>query len=144
MRASVQQLRELAIFFGVVSGVGCGTMYYLIQKSFTKKDYYTGALEKLESQPSALETIGAPPLKVHHLSLMDQYNHVDKSAAQIKIPISGSLLTGHLFSTAIRDHVNQRWELQDVILKLEDGKNIPIYHSNTPLQGETEAIVNVS
>ncbi|XP_018424561.1 PREDICTED: cytochrome c oxidase assembly factor 1 homolog [Nanorana parkeri] len=132
MPASWQQLRNLAIFFGVMSSSGCATMYYLIQKSFTKKEYFTEAIEKLESQPSALEIIGAPPLKVHHLKLMDKYNHVDKSTAQIKIPVSGSLLTGNLCTSAVRDHLNQRWSLQEVVLELKNGQNIPIFHSNIP------------
>ncbi|KAM9308223.1 cytochrome c oxidase assembly factor 1 homolog [Gastrophryne carolinensis] len=130
MPASIRQLKDLAIFFGVVSSAGCGTMYYLIQKSFAKKEYYTAAVEKLESQPSALKIIGAPPLKVHFLNLMDKYNHVDKSSAQIKIPVSGSLLAGELCSTAVRDHQNQRWDLQDVTLQLNNGETIQIYHSN--------------
>ncbi|XP_073486658.1 cytochrome c oxidase assembly factor 1 homolog isoform X2 [Aquarana catesbeiana] len=132
MPASWQQLRQLAIFFTVVSSTGCATMYYMIQKSFSKKEYFTGAIEKLESKPSALEIIGAPPLKVHTLRLMDKYNHVDKSTAQIKIPVSGSLLAGNLCSSAVRDHLNQRWDLQDVVLELDNGQSIPIYHSNIP------------
>lgn len=57
--------------------------YFFITESFAKKDYYTRAIEKLESQPSALEVIGAPPLKVHFLKLADKYNHVDESTAKV-------------------------------------------------------------
>lgn len=59
------------------------TFYIFIAESFSKKEYFTGAIEKLESMPSALEIIGAPPLKIHTLRLLNKYNHVDKSTAQV-------------------------------------------------------------
>ncbi|XP_072268256.1 cytochrome c oxidase assembly factor 1 homolog [Pyxicephalus adspersus] len=144
MPASMQQLTQLAVFFGVLSSSGCAAMYYMIQKSFSKKEYYTKAIEMLESQSSALETIGAPPLKVHFLNLADKSNHVDKSSAKVKIPVSGSLLAGNLCSSAVRDHVNQRWDLRDVVLELKNGQSIPIYHSNIPESDQEETSPNAS
>ncbi|KAM5158365.1 cytochrome c oxidase assembly factor 1 homolog isoform 2-T2 [Mantella aurantiaca] len=144
MPASLQQLKQLAVFFSVLTSSGCITMYYLIQKSFSQKEYYTEAIEKLQSQPSALEIIGAPPLKVHSLRLTDKYNYVDKSTAQIKIPVSGALLSGSLCSSAVRDQLNQRWNLLDVILELDNGQSIQIYHSDIPAADQKESSPNAS
>ncbi|XP_073406136.1 cytochrome c oxidase assembly factor 1 homolog [Dendrobates tinctorius] len=129
MPVPLMNLRQMAIYLGVVSGGGCAMMYYLIQKSFAKKEYYLDALQKLQSQSNVLEMLGAPPLKVHNLRLTDRYNHVDKTTAQIKIPVSGTTMGGYLYSTAVKDQFSRRWNLQDVILKLNNGESIPIYHS---------------
>ncbi|XP_063778527.1 cytochrome c oxidase assembly factor 1 homolog isoform X1 [Pseudophryne corroboree] len=180
MPVPLRNLQQMALYLGVVSGGGCAMMYYLIQKSFASKEYYLAALEKLESQSKVLEMIGAPPLKVHYLRLLDKYNHVDQSTAQktlssipefqtflqgvlhvflcatgvgpglrtdctdwkkhsmIKIPVSGTILAGYLYTTAVRDSYNRRWNLQDVILKLNNGYSVPIYHSS--VSGEKEEI----
>ncbi|KAG9475935.1 hypothetical protein GDO78_002810 [Eleutherodactylus coqui] len=79
-----KNLKELAIFLGIFSGGGCTLMYFLIQKSFSQRDYYLRALQKLESQSDVLEMLGAPPLKVHNLRLLDKYNRVDKTTAQVE------------------------------------------------------------
>ncbi|KAG8572601.1 hypothetical protein GDO81_012100 [Engystomops pustulosus] len=130
MPVPLKNLQQLALYFGVVSGGGCAMMYYLIQKSFAQKEYYLDALEKLESQSNVLEMLGAPPLKVHNLRLTDRYNRVDKTTAQIKIPVSGSTMGGHLYSTAVKDQFSRRWNLQDVLLKLNNGEDVSIYHSD--------------
>ncbi|XP_075683173.1 cytochrome c oxidase assembly factor 1 homolog isoform X3 [Rhinoderma darwinii] len=130
MPVPLRKLQQLALYLGVVSGGGCAMMYYLIQKSFAQKGYYLDALQKLESQSDVLDMLGAPPLKVHNLRLTDKYNHVDKTTAQIKIPVSGTTMGGYLYSTAVKDQFSRRWNLQDVILKLNNGENVPVYHSD--------------
>ncbi|XP_066440865.1 cytochrome c oxidase assembly factor 1 homolog [Eleutherodactylus coqui] len=125
-----KNLKELAIFLGIFSGGGCTLMYFLIQKSFSQRDYYLRALQKLESQSDVLEMLGAPPLKVHNLRLLDKYNRVDKTTAQIKIPVSGATRGGYLYSKAVKDQVHQRWNLQEVMLKLNNGVSVPIYNSD--------------
>ncbi|XP_069586284.1 cytochrome c oxidase assembly factor 1 homolog [Ranitomeya imitator] len=130
MPVPLRNLQQMAIYLGVVSGGGCAMMYYLIQKSFAQKEYYLDALQKLQSQSNVLEMLGAPPLKVHNLRLTDRYNHVDKTTAQIKIPVSGTTMGGYLYSTAVKDQFSRRWNLQDVMLKLNNGESVPIYHSD--------------
>ncbi|CAI9593156.1 unnamed protein product, partial [Staurois parvus] len=120
--------------FTVMCPVGSLGMYYLLLQSFRKKNFFTEAIEKLESQPSALEILGAPPLKVHNLKLLDEHNRVAVSSARIRIPVSGSLSAGHLCSSAVRDQSNERWNLLDVVLELENGQSIPIYHSGIPAE----------
>ncbi|XP_075068628.1 cytochrome c oxidase assembly factor 1 homolog [Mixophyes fleayi] len=142
MPVPLRNLQQMALYLGVVSGGGCAMMYYLIQKSFASKEYYLAALEKLESESKVLDMIGAPPLKVHYLRLLDKYNHVDQSTAQIKIPVSGTILAGYLYTTAVKDHFNKRWNLQDVILKLNNGHSVPIYNSSMPGEKEENAATN--
>ncbi|CAJ0932069.1 unnamed protein product, partial [Ranitomeya imitator] len=105
-------------------------MFLKISESFAQKEYYLDALQKLQSQSNVLEMLGAPPLKVHNLRLTDRYNHVDKTTAQIKIPVSGTTMGGYLYSTAVKDQFSRRWNLQDVMLKLNNGESVPIYHSD--------------
>ncbi|KAM4027773.1 cytochrome c oxidase assembly factor 1 homolog isoform 1-T5 [Anomaloglossus baeobatrachus] len=130
MPVPLKNLQQLAIYATIVSGGGCAMMYYLIQKSFSQKEYYLDALQKLQSHSSVLERLGAPPLKVHNLRLTDRYNHVDKTTAQIKIPVSGTTMAGYLYSTAVKEQFSRRWNLQDVVLKLNNGESVPIYHSD--------------
>ncbi|KAM4706163.1 cytochrome c oxidase assembly factor 1 homolog [Rhinophrynus dorsalis] len=129
MPIPLKNLQQMALYLGVVSGGGCALMYYFMQKTFAKKEYYLAALEKLNSQSQALEILGAPPLKVHYLRLTDQMNRVNQSTAQIKIPVSGALSAGYLYTKSVRDSMNNRWQLQEVILQLNNGQRIPIYNS---------------
>ncbi|XP_075442693.1 cytochrome c oxidase assembly factor 1 homolog isoform X2 [Ascaphus truei] len=145
MPVPLKNLQQMALYLGVVSGGGCALMYYFMQKTFAKKEYYLAALDQLRSQSQALEALGAPPLKVHNLRLTDRKNRVDQSTAQIKIPVSGAKSTGHLYTTSIKDSLHSRWCLQEVILQLNNGQRIPIYHSNMPGGNvEEELETNVS
>ena len=80
----------------------------------------------MHSHSEALEALGTP-LNIHYLQLTDKYNFVDIADAQLKIPISGSRSTGHLYVTSSRDAPFNRWHLQEVFLKLKDGQQIPIF-----------------
>jgi len=83
-------------------------------------------LEQLQGHPEALEALGTP-LNVHCLRLTDKYNFVDIAEAQLKIPVSGPKSEGHLHVISSRDAPFQRWHLQEVFLKLEDGQQIPVF-----------------
>lgn len=52
-------------------------------EKFVESDYHRLALQKLEACPVAMESLGAPPLKVHNIHLTDRNNHVDQHTAQV-------------------------------------------------------------
>ncbi|XP_077413580.1 cytochrome c oxidase assembly factor 1 homolog isoform X2 [Vanacampus margaritifer] len=84
MRASTSKLQQLAIFTTLLTGSGLGTMYYLMQKKFAGSDYYKLALQKLESCSDAMESLGAPPLKIHNIHLTDRDNRQAQQTAQME------------------------------------------------------------
>ncbi|XP_028831118.1 cytochrome c oxidase assembly factor 1 homolog isoform X2 [Denticeps clupeoides] len=96
-------------------------------KKFAASEYHRLALECLNAHTTAMENLGAPPLKVHNLHLTDRYNSMDQTRAQIKIPVTGSKTGGYLYATSIRDAQINRWHLQEAILQLRDGKQIDIF-----------------
>ncbi|XP_023253988.1 cytochrome c oxidase assembly factor 1 homolog [Seriola lalandi dorsalis] len=124
MRVSTSHLQQLAIFTTVLTGGGVGIMYYLMQKKFSTSDYHRLALQKLEACPAAMETIGAPPLKVYNIHLIDRHNRVDQNTAQMKIPVTGSKTGGYLYVFSVRDHDTNRWSLEQAVLKLREGQTI--------------------
>ncbi|XP_067109048.1 cytochrome c oxidase assembly factor 1 homolog isoform X1 [Osmerus mordax] len=124
MRVSTNQLQQLAIFTTVFTGGCIGTMYYLIQKEFQNSEYYQLALKKLEANPVAMESLGAPPLKVYNIHLTDRHNQVNHQSAQIKIPVKGGVTGGYLYTSSIRDTDTKSWNLRLAMLHVREGQQI--------------------
>ncbi|RVE61045.1 hypothetical protein OJAV_G00166790 [Oryzias javanicus] len=121
MRVPIHHLQRLTIFTTILTGGGVGTMYYLMQKNFAGCDYHRLAVRQLEACPVAMESLGAPPLRVHNIHLTDRYNRVDHQAAQIKIPVTGSKTGGYLYTCSIREPQTNNWRLKQAELHLREG-----------------------
>lgn len=121
MRISIKNLQQLTVFTTMFTGGGVATMYYLMQKKFAASEYYQLALHKLEKCAYAMESLGAPPLKVHNLHLTDRQNYIDQQRAQIKIPVTGEKTGGYLYSSSQRDPSTNRWCLKQAVLQLREG-----------------------
>ncbi|XP_058249887.1 cytochrome c oxidase assembly factor 1 homolog [Hemibagrus wyckioides] len=127
MSRTTNLLQQMTIFVTVVTGGGCGMMYYLMQKNFAKSEYYQSAVEQLNDHSTAMANLGAPPLKIHNIHLTDRYNRVDHAIAQLKIPVTGPKTGGYLYTASSRDAVMNRWQLQRVALQLKTGETIQIF-----------------
>ncbi|XP_054452047.1 cytochrome c oxidase assembly factor 1 homolog [Anoplopoma fimbria] len=136
MRVSTSHLQQLTIFTTLLTGGGIGTMYYLLQKKFVESDYHRLALQKLEACPVAMESLGAPPLKVHNIHLTDRNNRIDQHTAKIKIPVTGSETGGYLYTASIRDPDTNRWSLKQAVLKLREGHTIDLLDPPPPASTE--------
>lgn len=139
MRVSTSQLQQLTIFTTVLTGAGISTMYYLMQKKFLESDYHKLALQKLEACPVAMESLGAPPLKVHNIHLTDRNNRIDQHTAQIKIPVTGSETGGYVYTSSVRDTDTNRWCLKQAVLKLKEGQTIDLLNPPPPAAAQTQA-----
>ncbi|XP_049604394.1 cytochrome c oxidase assembly factor 1 homolog isoform X4 [Syngnathus scovelli] len=131
MRISTNKLQQLTIFTTLLTGGGIGTMYYLMQKKFAESDYHKLPLQKLEACTVAMESLGAPPLKIHNIHLTDRHNRIDHQTAQIKIPVTGSKTGGYLYTSSIRDPLTNRWSVKLAVLRLKEGETIDLM--NPPL-----------
>ncbi|XP_007895813.1 cytochrome c oxidase assembly factor 1 homolog [Callorhinchus milii] len=129
MPVSTSALQQMAVYLGIVSGGGCAVMYYLIQKGFSKSEYYKLGLEQLNKHNKALEILGAPPLQVRNIRLFDKSNCVDGNSAKIKIPVGGTKSAGYLHTFSVRDTAQKRWSLQEAVLQLNSGQHVLIYPS---------------
>ncbi|KAM4623573.1 cytochrome c oxidase assembly factor 1 homolog [Polymixia lowei] len=129
MRVSTSKLQQLTIFTTVLTGAGIGTMYYLMQKNFFNSEYHRLAVQRLETCSVAMESLGAPPLKVHNIHLFDRNNHVDHYTAQIKIPVTGSKTGGYLYTSSHRDPITNRWNLKMAVLQLREGQTIDLLNT---------------
>ncbi|XP_035805352.1 cytochrome c oxidase assembly factor 1 homolog isoform X1 [Amphiprion ocellaris] len=158
MRVSTSQLQQLTIFTTVLTGGGVGTMYYLLQnlllsylnsspcsssvsEKFAESGYHKLALQKLESCPFAMESLGAPPLKVHNIHLTDRNNRIAQHTAQIKIPVTGSKTGGYLYTSSFRDPDTNSWSLKQAVLKLREGQTIDLLNSS-PVASQTQVAEN--
>ncbi|XP_071348055.1 cytochrome c oxidase assembly factor 1 homolog isoform X3 [Trachinotus anak] len=138
MRVSTSHLQQLAIFTTVLTGGGVGTMYYLLQKKLSGSAYHRLALQKLEECPVAMETLGAPPLKVYNIHLSDRHNRMDRDTAQMKIPVTGSNTGGYLYVSSVRDPDTNRWSLEQAVLKLREGATINLLTPPPPAATHTQ------
>ncbi|XP_034542720.1 cytochrome c oxidase assembly factor 1 homolog [Notolabrus celidotus] len=138
MRVSTSHLQQLTIFTTMLTGGGIGTMYYLQQKRFSDSDYHRLALQKLEDCPIAMESLGAPPLKVHNIHLSDRHNRVDTYTSQIKIPVTGSKDGGYLYTSSIRDPDTNTWSLKQAVLRLREGQIINLLNPSSAVALTTE------
>ncbi|XP_029971157.1 cytochrome c oxidase assembly factor 1 homolog [Salarias fasciatus] len=136
MRISTSHLQQLTIFTTVLTGGGITTMYCLMQSKFAESDYHRLAVRELESCPLAMESLGAPPLKVHNIHLTDRDNRIDQRSAQLKIPVTGSKTGGYLYTTSFRDFNTNRWTLKQAVLRLREGQTINLLR---PPAGATAA-----
>ncbi|KAF4089547.1 hypothetical protein AMELA_G00068000 [Ameiurus melas] len=137
MGHSTNLLQQMTIFVTVVTGGGCGMMYYLMQSEWSKSrfrtiklaksEYYRSAVEQLNHHSTAMANLGAPPLKIHNIHLTDRYNRIDHTVAQLKIPVTGMKTGGYLYTTSNRDAIMNRWQLQRVALQLKTGETIEIF-----------------
>ncbi|KAJ8406942.1 hypothetical protein AAFF_G00292180 [Aldrovandia affinis] len=142
MPASIKSLQQMAIFVTLFTGGGCSMMYYLMQKNFARSEYYRLAMEHLAAHPAAMESLGAPPLKAHNIHLSDRHNRMDHTSAQVKIPVTGTKAGGYLYMSSFKDHLLNRWRLQEVVLQLRDGRRIDILTCDAEASdhnGETNA-----
>ncbi|XP_026169270.1 cytochrome c oxidase assembly factor 1 homolog isoform X2 [Mastacembelus armatus] len=140
MGVSTSQLQQLTIFTTVLTGAGVSTMYYLLQKKFSESDYHRLAVEELEACPAAMESLGAPPLKVYNIHLTDRKNCVDQHTAQIKIPVTGSKTGGYLYTSSSRDPATNRWSLKQAVLQLREGQVIDLLSSHQAAAAQTQAM----
>ncbi|XP_023569273.1 cytochrome c oxidase assembly factor 1 homolog isoform X2 [Octodon degus] len=106
------------------TGIG-PLLYYLIQR-LTRAEYYQMALEQLHGHREALEALGSP-LRVHCMPILSKDHLVDIADARLKIPVSGPKAEGCLLTRSTRSAPFQRWNLQEVILELKDGQQIPVF-----------------
>lgn len=132
MRVSTSKLQQLTIFTTIMTGGGVGTMYYLIQKRFSESDFHKLPLERLKECSVAMDSLGAPPLKVHNIHLTDRSNRVDQKTAQIKIPVTGSKTGAYLYTSSVRDPDTNRWSLKQAVLKLREGQTIDLLNPPPP------------
>ncbi|XP_054624896.1 cytochrome c oxidase assembly factor 1 homolog [Dunckerocampus dactyliophorus] len=133
MGVPTSKLQQLTIFTTLLTGGGVSTMYYLMQKKFAESDYHKLALQKLEACTVAMESLGAPPLKVHNIHLTDRDNRMDQQTAQIKIPVTGSKTGGYLYTTSIRDHKTNSWSVKMAVLRLKEGQTINLMNAPSPV-----------
>ncbi|CAN9502963.1 unnamed protein product [Ophioblennius macclurei] len=134
MRVSTSHLQQLTIFTTMLTGGGVTTMYCLMQSKFAQSEYHKLAVQELESSPLAMESLGAPPLKVHNIHLTDRDNRVDQRSAQLKIPVTGSKTGGYLYTSSLRDSETNKWTLTQAVLRLREGHMINLLD---PPQGAT-------
>uniref|UniRef100_A0A3P9K4B1 Ribosomal protein L37 n=1 Tax=Oryzias latipes TaxID=8090 RepID=A0A3P9K4B1_ORYLA len=132
MRVPIHHLQRLTIFTTVLTGGGVGTMYYLMQKNFAGSEYHQLAVRQLKACPVAMESLGAPPLRVHNIHLTDRYNRVDHQAAQIKIPVTGSKTGGYLYTCSHREPQTHKWNLKQAELHLREGSVIDLLNPPPP------------
>uniref|UniRef100_UPI00358FE01A cytochrome c oxidase assembly factor 1 homolog isoform X3 n=1 Tax=Myxine glutinosa TaxID=7769 RepID=UPI00358FE01A len=104
MAVSTRALKQMAIFWGIVSGSGSLLMYCLMQNKLANTEAYKQSLQRLEEHSEATAALGTPPLRTHYVSLSDvKRNHLDASIAQLCIPVSGALSSGMLRTRSVRD-----------------------------------------
>uniref|UniRef100_A0A8C4QJ00 Ribosomal protein L37 n=1 Tax=Eptatretus burgeri TaxID=7764 RepID=A0A8C4QJ00_EPTBU len=129
MALPIRALKQMAIFWGVVSGSGSLIMYCLMQNKLSNTEAYKQSLHHLEEHSEAMAALGTPPLRTHYVSLSDvTQNRLDASNAQLCIPVSGSLSSGMLRTRSARD-VHMGWHVEEAALEMNNGHVITILPS---------------
>ncbi|KAG7274943.1 hypothetical protein CRUP_033615, partial [Coryphaenoides rupestris] len=142
MRVPTYKLQQLAIYTTLLTGGGIGTMYYLMQKKFVNSEFHRLALARLEMSSDAMDSLGAPPLKVHNIHLTDRDNRIDQHTAKMKIPVTGSKTGGYLYTISTKNAPTNGWQLKVATLKLREGQIFNLLDTpdqpSAPAQGHME------
>lgn len=67
-----------------VSISACHSLFSLLE-NFSRSDYHRLALEQLKANQTAMDSLGAPPLKVHNIHLSDRHNRVEPYTAEVAL-----------------------------------------------------------
>ncbi|XP_028988624.1 cytochrome c oxidase assembly factor 1 homolog [Betta splendens] len=135
---TTRHLQKLAVFTTLLTGAGVGTMYYLMQKNLTQPDCHRLALQKLKECPVAMETLGAPPLKVSRIRLTDRRLFIDQYTEQMMIPVRGSKARGFLCTFSVRDPITNRWSLRQAVLELWEGQTVDLFQTPEPAPAQIQ------
>jgi hypothetical protein len=108
--------RSVAFFFGIVTFLEEGKNH-----AFCSKDKYVSYISSLFFCRGAQEVLGLP-IWDKRVDLTDAFNKVTETEAEVKVPVSGSLTKGTLFSWSTRPAVGADWTVDRLELEVESKK----------------------